>query len=112
MLVPADNIVGFAVFLIVAASIALIGPSFSSSASRSSPEKSSPVTFAAVSRKPRTESVIRIGNLCPPNLTTAALRARTELSLLTIEPWLAVPRAVRRIQLVPFSAVMIGYNRT
>ena len=42
---------------------------------------------------------------------TASTRLVTALSVFTIDPWPAVPRALSRIQFMPFSAVSIRYSR-
>ena len=62
-------------------------------------------------RKARTAGVSRTGQECLPILATASASSVTALSEFSIEPWPARPRAVSRIQAMPFSATWIRYMR-
>ena len=55
-----------------------------------------------------TDGVSRTGHSCLPILATVSASSVTALSGCSIDPCPAVPRAVSRIQAMPFSAVWIG----
>ncbi len=92
-------------FRIVAPNIRLKLPSLASVAVMSSGSSSTSSTSSSVFRNSRIVGVTRSGHSCPPILVTASTRFVTALSLFTIDPCPAVPRALSRIQFMPFSAV-------
>lgn len=106
-----DSIVGLAVLRIVAPNIRLKLPSLASVSVMSSGSSSVSRAPSSVLRNSLTVGVNRSGHWWLPIRVTASTRFVTALSLFTIEPCPAVPRAFRRIQFMPFSAVSIRYSR-
>ncbi len=91
--------------------ILAIGPRRATVASTSFSSKGIPNSSQISSMKVRTVGVSWSGNSCSPSLATAAANSVTALSLLVIDPWPAVPRAVSFIHAMPFSAVSTRYRR-
>ena len=101
------SIVGFVVLRITAPSIRAAPPNSSTSAGAFSGVASVPASSATAASRVRIVGVSRTGQSCAPIRATAALSRVTALSGFIIEPWPARPRAVSRIQAIPFSAASI-----
>src|SRR6478752_6589644 len=103
--------VGLVVLRSTAPSIRVAPPNSSTRLSAFSGVASVPASSPTAASSVFIVGVSRTGHSWAPIRATAAARSVTAFSRLIIDPWPARPRAVSRIQAMPFSAASIRYIR-